>query len=257
MNSEDPLDKFIELLPDFHKWDGKKQTDYLAFHLQRLNHGIFTVGLSSSKIMQAFRDIPLTPYDRIARYLSEEATKARNGKYVKVANGYLLSKPRSKEIEKEFSKDHRTQQVTESLSRLKKKVKDEGEAEFLDEVISCYEHGSNRAAIVMMWTLAVAHLRNSVINEHLVAFNAAIDTWNTNHPKSKNGPISHYEDFGEIQESRFIELLRISKIITKQERELLDERLKTRNAAGHPTTFKINSYKVTEFIADLVDNILI
>jgi hypothetical protein len=65
-----------------------------------------------------------------------------------------------------------------------------------------------------------------------------------------------YDDFGEVTESKFIELLRSAKVINKDKKIILDEKLKKRNMAAHPTSMKIRESKVIEFIEDLVENVL-
>lgn len=250
------LNEFLNPLSDFHKWDGKKQVDYLSFYLQGATMGGCT-WYSTTDIQDLYSKIPLTPYKRIAQYLSEESLKPKGGKYVrKMKSGYVLSKHTYDEIQTSLTKNPRKIAVSVTLKSLTKKIKDEGEAVFLSETIDCYEIGATRASIVMMWTLTVAHLRNLILNKHLHAFNSEVGIWNQGHPKNQLSTINTYDDFGEIPDHRFIELTRSSKIITKEQKHILEDKLKTRNTAGHPTTTIIAPSKADEYIDDLALNIL-
>lgn len=55
----------------------------------------------------------------------------------------------------------------------------------------------------------------------------------------------------------FIEFCRTAKIITNDERKILDEKLDIRNSCSHPNNIKISESKATRFLEDLIDNILI
>ena len=69
--------------------------------------------------------------------------------------------------------------------------------------------------------------------------------------------ISNIDDFSELKESKFIELMRSEKIISNDIRKILDEKLGIRNSASHPSPITIEGHKATEFILDLVENVIL
>ena len=77
------------------------------------------------------------------------------------------------------------------------------------------------------------------------------------HADKKMRQIVSYDDFSDLKENRFIELLRGSGIISNDVRKILDEKLGVRNSAGHPSGVKISGHKATEFMIDLIENVLL
>ena len=69
--------------------------------------------------------------------------------------------------------------------------------------------------------------------------------------------IQNRDDFGEIPEGKFIELLRAGNIISNDVRKILEEKLGTRNSCAHPSGISIKPSKVIEFIDDLVANVVL
>jgi hypothetical protein len=65
------------------------------------------------------------------------------------------------------------------------------------------------------------------------------------------------DDFTEIPEGKFIELLRSAGIISNDVRKILDEKLGTRNSSAHPSGVSIKPSKVIEFVDDLVENVVL
>jgi hypothetical protein len=59
-----------------------------------------------------------------------------------------------------------------------------------------------------------------------------------------------------MQESKLIEIARGSKIISNDVRKILDTKLGIRNSSAHPTSISISEVKATDFIIDLVDNVI-
>jgi hypothetical protein len=250
------IQEFLRPFPDFHTWEGKRQVDYLAYYLQKDDMG-GRIWYVAGDIDDLYTEIPLNPYQRTARYLSEESLKRKGGSYVRRPSGYVLSKHRFDEIESTLMQNPRKIAVSSALASLKRKIKSTGEKIFLAETIACHEIGSNRAAVVMMWTLVIAHLRNAILAKYSTQLNAQIGLWNQTHPKNQIGQINVYDDFGEIPDHRFIELAKSSGAINKDQKHILEEKLKIRNMAGHPTSATIAPSKVDEFIDDLALNFLV
>jgi hypothetical protein len=73
----------------------------------------------------------------------------------------------------------------------------------------------------------------------------------------KINKIVNYDDFGELKESKFIEVSKSAGIISNDVRKILDEKLGIRNSAAHPSGIAFSGHKTTEFILDLISNIVL
>ena len=91
-----------------------------------------------------------------------------------------------------------------------------------------------------------------IFKNKLSRFNSAIQT----HGKYRNVIIKTKDDFSEINEASFIEIMRAGKIISKDIRKILDEKLGFRNTCAHPNPIKIKEPKVISFIDDLIENVV-
>jgi hypothetical protein len=139
------------------------------------------------------------------------------------------------------------------LRKLASRIASESKRRFLAEAISCLGAEAPRASIVMMWILTMDHLYEHVLQHNLAPFNAAL--------QAKGGKwakivIGSKDDFEDLKESEFIELLRSSGAITNDIRKILDEKLGVRNSCAHPSGITVHATKVINFIEDLVDNVI-
>ncbi|WP_218927837.1 hypothetical protein [Pseudomonas sp. ICMP 561] len=140
------------------------------------------------------------------------------------------------------------------LRNLLPEMEDLAEKTFLQEAIDCYEIGARRSAIVMVWILVIHHMNNFVLSSELAAFNAVLATNNDKRIRIK--AIAKIDDFTEIPEGKFIEILRVAGIISNDVRKILDVKLGIRNSSAHPSAINISEVKATDFIIDLVENVI-
>src|SRR5690606_38210155 len=94
-----------------------------------------------------------------------------------------------------------------------------------------------------------------VYNHKKIEFNGALSA-NTD-KRVKVSAITQLDDFSDIPENKFIEFLRVSKIITGDVRKILDTKLGIRNTCAHPSSIIISQIKATDFIIDLVENVIV
>jgi len=246
MNRE-TLSKFVDKLDGFASWEAKTQVDYLVFFLTHLqNYESATV----SDIEECFELLDLSKYNRLAVYLSEETKK---GKYIKKPKGYRLQRGVLEVIHRQYEAEPNMVHLSQQLIDLLPAVTESSEKQFLNEALNCYRVESYRGAIVMTWILTIDHLQRFVYANNLNEFNAAL----SNHSDKKMKPIVGYDDFSNLKESRFIELAKSAGIISNDVRKILDEKLGIRNSAGHPSGVRISGHKATEFMIDLIENILL
>jgi hypothetical protein len=241
--------EFVESFDDFPEWDGPKQVDYFSFFLTGIeNKASFT----ANDIEACFNAAHMRRYSRVAPYVSEQVSK-RNGKYIKVAKGYRLERSTYEEIRREVEDEPKKIAVSRRLSELLAKVTEPREHAFLKEAVDCYRVKAFRATIILVWILVINHLHEWVFKEKLVEFNSAL----AKNPDKKVKAVSVIDEFSDISESKFIELLRAAGLISADVRRILDEKLGIRNSAAHPSHIIFDSHKATEFTSDLVENVLL
>lgn len=244
------LEKFIDRFDDFSNLDGKKQVDYFAYFLITENgFSSFTV----KQIQDCFRCLSLKEYFRTPAYLSENANRSRGGRYVKAQKGYHLERGTYNEIKKQVQNEPKKIQVSQQLADLVLKIRDSQEKSFLIEAIDCYRVEAYRATIILVWILAIDHLQKYIFGKKLNDFNKAL----SKNPDKKIKKIINYDDFSELPESKFIELMRVANIISNDVRKILDEKLGIRNSAAHPSGIIFEGHKTTEFVLDIINNILL
>jgi hypothetical protein len=142
-------------------------------------------------------------------------------------------------------------QVASDLRGLLAKVKDAQTPSFVEEAVQCYELELYRSAVVMSWLAAVHVLKSEVHQKHLAAFNteaSRVDAkWKT---------ATTMDDIGRMKEIDFLDRIAAISMIGKNVKEKLQECLKTRNACGHPSSFRVGPNAVASHIEILLLNVL-
>jgi hypothetical protein len=243
------LEDYIIKVPKFDDLSQTDQFDYLAlFHVTYSGHDSFT----AATINDILITLDLKPFARASSYLSENS-RGKNPKFVKAVRGYRLERQFRQKLAATIGVSTARVSVSNDLISLIGKVRDPNELLFLGEVQKCFEIGAHRATIVLIWLAAVDHLQKYIFINHLVAFNSAI----ARHPDKRLKAVRGLDDFGDIQESRFIELARSSGSISADVRKILDEKLGIRNTAAHPSNVAVSGHKATEFAMEILTNVLL
>lgn len=243
------LISFVSLFDNFSSWDTKKQIDYFCYFLTSFFE---KKRLAPKDIQECFSQLSMKEYSRLPQYLSENALNPK-GKYIRTKEGYRLERRTFDEIDMAVKNEPVKIQVSSQLEELIPKINDSSEKSFLIEAINCYRVESNRATIILIWILAVDHLQNYIFGNKLNDFNDAL----SKNPDKKISKIVSYDNFGDLSESKFIEVARSAGIISNDTRKILDEKLGTRNSAAHPSAITFSTHKTTEFILDIVNNIIL
>jgi hypothetical protein len=142
-------------------------------------------------------------------------------------------------------------QVATDLRGLLAKVKDENTRSFVEEAVQCYELELYRSAVVMSWLAAVHVLKGEVHEKHLAAFNAEAVRVDAKWKTAKT-----MDDMGRMKEKDFLDRIAAISVIGKNVKEKLQECLNTRNACGHPSSFKVGPNAVASHIEILLMNVL-
>jgi hypothetical protein len=212
------------------------------------------ISVTVSSIDDCFRRCDLTPPTRTARILSE-GVQSRPQKFVKLDKGYKLQKYYREELSRRLGGERVMPDASAELRKLETKFPDGSKKEFLRETVACFEAGAYRAAIVMCWIFAMDHLYDVVLTGHLSSFNGALAK--VTDGRVKVSVIRVRDDFIDIPEGKFIELLRSSGVISNDVRKILDSKLAIRNSSAHPSGVTIKRSKAIDFIEDLVENVVL
>ena len=179
-------------------------------------------------------------------------TSCKPAIFLKRNDDYIFERHAKMKLEEAYFNEIRVKQVSSILRLILENVQSPQKRVFLEECINCYEIGAYRSSVVMSWLLAIATISEFVLKLKLNEFNAAIQS----HGKYKKLSVTNKDDFTEIKESDFIELLRVAKIITNDTRKILDEKLSFRNTCAHPNSIIVKDSKAVAFIEDVIENII-
>lgn len=172
---------------------------------------------------------------------------------VKHKDGYRVERTKVKSIETDILGKPKLKEVSKNLEKLPTLLK-KPESDYVKEVIDCLKVEAYHAAIVLTWVITISHLQNFVLAFKLTEFNTSLSK-HTKYQK-KSLVISEYDNFEEIKENDFLELLKNANIISRGQHKLLDEKLGIRNTHAHPSTLTLTDTKTISFIEDLIDDII-
>jgi hypothetical protein len=249
---KDSLEAFALQIPQLGDKSASELIGYFAYFMTVVQ-GEEVV--TPAGIARCFELLRVPPYSNISAYLSRHSKRGKAQAFIKNKSGYTVSRDHQLAIQKTLHAGPAKLETSLLLRGLIPKVSDGAERSFLQEAIDCYEIGARRAAIVMTWQLAIHHICCYVLASGLVAFNEALSK-NTD-KRVKVASVAKLDDFADIPEGKLIEFLRSSGIVTNDVRKILATKLDIRNSAAHPSTVSISEVKATDFIIDLIDNVVV
>jgi hypothetical protein len=247
--------QLLELLhaePNFNTLTPREKICLFSWYLHRYA-GIEV--LTTGKVRDCFTQLSLAP-PNVATYLERMATMAPI-QLLTVRGGYKLEGNLARQMDVKYGQHPSVIMVQKLLADLPAKIPNINERVFLEETLNCYKVKAFRAAIVMAWNLAFDHLLRWIIADagRLAAFNASIPK---RYPKRTSTIITNLEDFSEeFKESELLEVCRNANLITKNQKEMLDEKLKRRNACAHPSSLIVKQPQADDVISDLVNNVVL
>lgn len=234
--------------------DRQSQNALIELFIYFLTVEIGRDSATSRQIEECFEACDLSKPKNVSARLAE-ALKSKPPKYLKSNGGYKLERKMRETLSRKLGAEKVTAQTSATLRGLEHKLPNGPDKEFLKEAIDCFEAGANRATIVMVWILTMNHLFSHILTHKLIEFNGALALNTDKSVKIK--AILQRDDLTELKESKFIELCRVSKVISNDVRKILEQKLDTRNSCAHPSGVIINKSKVIDFVEDVVDNILL
>jgi hypothetical protein len=248
--------QYLNKILNFSEFSRKNKILLIAFFL-RDYQGVFD--FSARDITELCKGV-IKPPSKIKDCLLD-LSRGKNATILKSSknNFFSLSLPGVEEVHRFLSDDIKSHEFIDKfrndtmmyLNKIVMKISEENKQKFLKEAILCLKVNANRATIIMTWACIVDHLYDYILQHKLTEFNIALTKTNS------KITINHKDDFSDIKEKNFIELLRTSNIITNDIRKILDEKLGIRNSAAHPSGIEIHDTKVVNFIEDLIDNVIL
>jgi hypothetical protein len=247
------LEGFLIQIPNLGDQTPSSLIDYFLYFLTVIEK---KRAATPAEVKLCFELSRLQKYSNIASYLSRysKKTKSKPAKFIKTREGYSLERNREVELQKTLHAGPSRIETSHLLRGLLTKLVDPHERSFLQEAIDCYEIGARRGAIVLVWILTVHHLYQYILKHELTAFNVALGA--DKDKRIKITIVNKIDDFSEIPEGKFIELARVAKIISNDVRKILETKLGIRNSSAHPSAITISEVKATDFIIDLVENVI-
>lgn len=251
---EDRLESFVHQIPQLSERKASELIDYFVYFLT-VDEG--RDGATAAAIDECFDLCRLQKYSNTSAHLSRHAKRVRGktSRYVRQAKGVRLERSTELDVQSTLNRGLARVEASNLLRALLPKVGSAQEKAFLEEAIDCYEVGARRAAVVMTWLLTVHHMFEFVLRHHLSAFNGVLAK-NTD-KRVGVASVARIDDFSEIPEGKFIEFLRSARIVSNDVRKILDTKLGIRNSAAHPSSVTLSEVKTTDFVIDLVENVLL
>ena len=250
----DSLSVFLSQIQDLGARSPAEMIDFFVYFLTVVQK---EEASTPAGVERCFEVARLEKYSNIPFYLSRNSKrqKTRAPKFSKSKVGYNLLRFRELEIQKELHVGPAKQETSHLLRGLLDGVVDVQERSFLHEAIDCYEIGARRATIVLVWILTVHHLTTYIYAKELAKFN--VELAKNKDKRVKVSAVKQFDDFADIPEGKLIELVRAAGIISNDVRKILDTKLGIRNSSGHPSSVSISEVKATDFVIDLVNNVIL
>ncbi len=248
----DRLEEFLGRVPDLESATTRDLVAYFVYFLTVEEQGQAVLPREVEECFRAAR----MPFTRVRQILNEGLRRvpSRAPLFVRVGSGYRLARATELRVQGEVDASPVSREVSQSLRVLEGRISGMAERDFLREAITCYEAKAFRAAILLVWLLTVAHLHEYVFRHRLSEFNIVLGS-NTD-KRVKIRAVRSRDDFADIPESKFIELLRSARIISNDVRKVLDAKLGIRNSYAHPSGIALSPVKASDFIVDLVTNVI-
>lgn len=239
------LEDLIREIPHFNGWSHPQKIRLLGWHL----HSQRSMDRFSGRdILACYTELAMDKPVNVSQSLADLAHRRD---LLRDARGWHLERKVREQLDAKYGQRGATVEVHKLLQALPATLADTAERAYLDEALICFKHRAYRAAIVMCWNLAYDHLCQHILKHKLAEFNAAVPA---KYSKKKFDPVTRHEDFADWKESEVVEIANTADIIGKNVYQVLNEKLKKRNLAAHPSGLTFGQLQAEEYISDLIQN---
>jgi hypothetical protein len=248
------LEQLVETLEKFDSWGHGEKIKFFAWflHSQRGQDRV-----DQAAIRACYDEVGIEKPSNINPYIQRLEEK-KPKEILRDGRGLYLPRHVKDDFEQRYGQRQSTVQITNLLAQLPQRVPDLAERIFLDEALTCFQHGAFRAAMVMAWNLTYHHLCDFVLKKKLADFNQRWPINFAGHHKNGQKQIAKMEDFAdELKESEVITICGSARIITGDMQSVLTVGLRRRNTAAHPSSSAITQIQAEAHIEDLVQNFVL
>lgn len=241
-------ESFIRSVPNILRLGQRAHILLLGYYMRSCG----STGFTSRILQNIFKKSKLHIPDKLEEELKALASGETAPLLSIEKDRYSLSLYGLDEVEHYLKDEPQIQRGTEMLKNLLPKILDKNQKIFLGEAITCAERGLKRASIIMTWLFIMDYIQEFIIANKKVEFITALSKRSD---VNKLPTINTKDDFEDMRESIFIEIMRSAGIITAGVYKILKEKLDIRNTCAHPSDIFIHESKVVNFIEDLVENV--
>jgi hypothetical protein len=249
------FESFLKRIPNLDALTRDELVHYFLYFLTKKDSDTYA---TPAQVATCFTQAELTPYPDVRIYMHRGSRPRKQGRAPLVHSmkkGYRLERSEKERVQKSLIDQPFQRDTSTSLRGLIGKLALSQERDFLDEAIKCYEVQAYRAAIIMVWILVIDHLQEFILKHHLASFN--IELAKVKDKRVKVTTVTVKDDFGDIPEGKFIEIVRAANIISNDVRKILTGKLDIRNSYAHPSNITLSPAKAADFITDLTDNVVL
>jgi hypothetical protein len=244
------LDELAKGINGFSKLSHTSKIKIFAWYIhQRQGKERF----EQKQILNCYNNLNLAKPSNISQLLLNLINK-KPSELMRDTRGYYLERGVRERLDAQYGQRATTISIHKLLEDLPSKIPDVTEKGFLSEALICFKNGAFRASIIMCWNLALDHLCNYVLKNHLVDFNTQLPK---SYPKARVVSIVTRESFFDMQEAEILQVCRSANIITSDQFKILKQKLDRRNTAAHPNNIVITQLQAEDVITDLINNIVL
>jgi hypothetical protein len=244
------LNDFVQTIAGFTDWGHTDKIKLFAWFLH--THA----GLSRfqpTHLRECFTQLGIAPPPSGVGPFLRDLERKKPAQVVQDRDGYYLERTVRDQFERKYGHRAITVQVHETLRDLPNKLPNLPERTYLEESLTCFQHGAFRASVVMCWNLVYDHLCDHILNKRLADFNSTLPR---RFPKADISTVANRDDFHELKESQVLEVCRTAGITTKNVHGVLKSSLDVRNRVAHASGVTFLQPQAESFILDVINNAL-
>jgi hypothetical protein len=248
------LEQLVESIENFDSWGHGEKLKFFGWYIHSQKG---QDRFDPAALRGCYEEVGIEKPSNVNPYIAT-LEKKKPKEVLRDGRGLYLPKHVRDDFEERYGQRESTVQVTKLLADLPQQVPDLAQRTFLDEALTCFQHGAFRAAMVMAWNLAYHHLCDFVLKKKLAEFNQRWPLNYAGHHKNAPKQIAKMEDFAdELKESEVIAICASARIVTGDMQKVLNVGLQRRNTAAHPSSATITPLQAEAHIEDLVLNFVL
>lgn len=246
------LKSFVGTIAEYAKWTHAEKIKFFAWYLHVYEKKPLFNGVDIAACYEALHDEQPSSIGPFLTSMERKSPKEA----IRDRDGYYLSKQARDALDRKYGEHDITLNIREMVKDLVKVIPDLSEQDIFQEALTCLKHDAGRAAVIMVWNIALYHLCQYILKHRLSDFNNRIPVRYAKKWKAADLPvITKYDDFGDnMSEREVIEVANSAGIITGDMFRVYVEKLGKRNSAAHPSTVHVTQVQAEGYIDDLIRN---